>query len=62
MSQPTFFGEGYTPRPKDTLWRVRAKILGYYQSQAGADPANDPKPHDTRYWQKRKILQSLNGT
>ncbi len=28
MSQPTFFGEGSTPRVTDTRWRILQKILG----------------------------------
>lgn len=28
MSSPTFFGEGSTPRVRDTRWRILQKILG----------------------------------
>lgn len=53
--------DGDTPNVRDTMWKIRAKILAYYQSQPGALAANDPLPTDTRWRQKLKILKALNG-
>lgn len=61
MAEPSFLGGDTTPRTRDTQWMIRAKILGYYQNQAGAVAKNNPSAKDTRYWQKRKILAALNG-
>lgn len=38
----------------DLKWDVLFKIVGVYQNQAGADPANDPKFNDTVWDLKRK--------
>lgn len=61
MAQPVILSDDDTPNVHDTMWRIRAKILGYYQNQPGALPANDPSPTDTRWKQKLKILKALNG-
>lgn len=62
MSSPTFFGEGSTPRVKDTRWRILQKILGAtidgggggggggeYWEDTGPDPSGPP-PDQAETW------------
>lgn len=51
MAQPTFFGEGTTPRVSDTRWRILVKIVAAaYNNASSPNPADAPTPTDTR-WQ-----------
>lgn len=42
MSDPTFFGEGNTPRPRDTLWKIEQKILGAVLDGGGGGVFGNP--------------------
>ena len=58
---PDFFGEGNTPRVKDTRWRILQKILGatisggggsgggQYWEDTGPTPSGDP-PDTSLVW------------
>ena len=61
MAQPDFYAEGTTPLENDTRLRLWVKILGRIQNRPGANPANNPNPHDTLAIIKRKIVTALGG-
>ena len=61
MGQPTFLGDGNTPRASDAKWVRWTKILGKYQDRVGALPANNPARGDGIRVVKQKVLCSLAG-
>jgi hypothetical protein len=62
MAQPSFFGDGHTPRRSDPKRIVWAKKLGDYQdSLASPLPANNPAPGDTERILMQKLLCALNS-
>jgi hypothetical protein len=59
MAEPSYFGEGTTPLPQDTRWRLMQKIVGAaYNSASSPITANKPSVKDTRHF----LLRKLNGT
>jgi hypothetical protein len=58
-NSPTFDLDGYTPRRTDGKARAWRKIVGWKQSQAGANPANNPARTDTIVQSKRKFEKGL---
>lgn len=62
MAEPSFLGDGDTPRQTDTQWLRWVKMLGTYQNQSGALPANNPARGDGLRVIKQKLLCAITGT
>ncbi len=53
------FSSGVAPTISDTRWDQWYKMLVEYQTQAGADPSNDPFISDTLWDLRRKLLNAI---
>jgi hypothetical protein len=57
MAQPTFLGEGTSPRVHDTRWRILVKIVSAAYNNASSPSASDiPTVRDTRW----KLIEKWN--
>lgn len=63
MAEPSFYGEGTTPRISDTRHRILTKIVGaVYNKAAAPNVANKPLATDTRRQLLRKWNRLKTGT
>ncbi len=62
MPQPSYIGSGAVPQTGDTRLFLLAKRLGAIQNGlASPNSGNNPKPNDTVWMLRRKIVKAKAG-